>query len=296
MTKILFTGATGLLGKYFIAKKPPKYRLFGTFYKNSTISENNFYKLDIADRNAVLTLFKNIKPDIVVHAASLGNVDYCESHKNEAHTVNVIGTQNVLYACRIIGAKIIFTSTNAVYDGKKAPYSEKSPVKPLDEYGKTKAEGEKLVLKSKVSYIILRLMTMYGWPQKGGRNNPVGWIIEELENKRKLNVVSDIYNNYLYAGQAAEVIWKIIQKNKKNEIYNIAGSECINRFELALKVAKVFNLDPSLMMPVKSTFFKGLAPRPKNTCFDTKKIERVFKFKLHSVAEGLKKMKDEQEA
>lgn len=289
MTKILFTGATGLLGKYFIGKNPSKYEIYGT-YKSNSVIKKNYLKLDISYKKEVVSVIDKIKPDIVVHAASLSNVDYCETHKKEAHKVNILGTKNVLYACKKTNARIVFTSTNAVYDGNKPPYFEGSRKRPIDVYGKTKVEAESLVIKSKVPYVIVRLMTMYGWSQKGGRSNPVEWIIHELKNKNRINVVDDIFNNHLYAGQAADLIWKIIQKDIKNETYNIAGGQCVSRFDLAQQVAKIFNLDSSLINPVNSDFFSNIAKRPKNTCFNTSKIEHNFKLKPFDLDNGLRKM------
>lgn len=294
MKTVLFTGATGLLGRYFFKNPPVSYKLTGTYNKNSNINKKDFFKLEITNKNEVLSLFEKISPDIVIHAASLGNVDYCEIHKKEAEEVNIEGTDNVLYACRKIGAKIIFTSSNAIYDGENPPFSEDSPANPLDYYGKTKKESEKLIKKSGVTFVILRLMTMYGWPEKGGRGNPAVWVIEELQNKRKISVVSDIYNNHLYAGQAADAVWKVIKGNRKNEIYNIAGADCVSRFELALKIAEVFKLDASLINPVTSDFFKTIAKRPRNTCFNTSKVQKELEYKPLNIMSGLKLMKNER--
>lgn len=294
MTKILFTGITGLLGKYFLDNKHPNYKIIGTYNTHIPQKIENSFKLDITDRKEVLSFIHNVKPHIVVHAASIGNVDYCEAHKEEAYKINVEGTRNVLNASLRVGAKFIFTSSNAIYDGKNPPFGEDSKPNPLDVYGKTKVEGEKIIKESKVPYVILRLMTMYGWPQEGGRSNPVTWVIDQLKNKKQINVVDDIFNNHLYAGQAAGLIWKIIEEKKDKEVYNIAGKDCISRYELALKVCEVFNLDSSLITPVKSDYFKNIAPRPKNTCFDTNKVEKEFSIRLLGIVEGLKRMKDEE--
>lgn len=294
MTKILFTGITGLLGKYFLNKKPIGFEIIGTYNTHIPKKIGNSFKLNISDSQEVNSFINNARPNIVIHAASIGNVDYCESHKEEAYKINIEGTQNVLNASLRVNAKFIFTSSNAIYDGENSPYGEGFLVNPLDVYGKTKVEGEKIIKKSNIPYTILRLMTMYGWPQEGGRSNPVTWVIEQLKNKKQIYVVNDIYNNHLFAGQAAEVIWKIIEDGKDKETYNIAGKECISRFELALKVCKVFDLDPSLINPVKSDYFKNIAPRPKNTCFDTNKIEKEFDIKPLGIIEGLKKMRDEE--
>ncbi|KKQ34449.1 MAG: dTDP-4-dehydrorhamnose reductase [Microgenomates group bacterium GW2011_GWA2_37_6] len=294
MKTVLFTGATGLLGRYFFKSPPAHFKLIGTYNKNLRVEKKEFFRLDITKKNEVLSLFKKIRPDVVVHAASLGNVDYCETHKKEAKDVNIKGTKNVLSACKKTGAKMIFTSSNAIYDGENPPFSEDSPANPLDYYGKTKIESEKLIKKSGAPFVILRLMTMYGWPEKGGRSNPAVWVIEELKNKRKINVVSDIYNNHLYAGQAVDAVWKVIKGNRKNEIYNIAGEDCVSRFELALEVAEVFKLDASLINPVTSDFFKSIAKRPKNTCFNTRKIAEELDYKPLDINSGLRLMKNEK--
>jgi len=295
--KILFTGITGLLGSYFLEEKRKKHSISGTYSSNKVdYAGVDLFKLNVRNKKKVLELIKKIRPQVVVHAASIGNVDYCEKHSKEAHEVNVEGTKNVLEGCINVGAKIIFISSNAVYNGKKPPYNEKSTKIPLDVYGKTKQKAEEAVINSGVPYIIIRLMTMYGWQPKGARVNPATWVIEQLTNKNPIKVVEDIYNNHLWAGQAADVLWKIIEKNKNEEIYNVAGSDCISRYELALKVADVFSLDASLISPVKNSFFKSLAPRPKNSCFDTTKIRNKLGIKPFSVAEGLKEMKNGKKA
>lgn len=295
--KILFTGITGLLGNYFLKEIRNKYFVSGTYSSNKVNYKGvELFELNVTNKDKVLELLKKIKPQIVVHAASIGNVDFCEKNPDSAYEVNVEGTKNVLEACRDVGAKIIFISSNAVYNGKKPPYDEKSTRSPLDVYGKTKQKAEETVINSGVTYVIIRLMTMYGWQPKGARVNPATWVIEQLTNKNPIKVVEDIYNNHLFAGQAADVIWKIIGSNKKNEVYNVAGGDCISRYELALKVADVFSLDSSLISPVKNSFFKSIAPRPKNTCFDTTKIKNTLGIKPMSIREGLREMKNGKKA
>lgn len=281
--RIVFTGITGLLGRYFLKIQDPDYEIIGVSRKNC----------DVTDKRKVLDFIKKINPGIIIHAASEGNVDYCETHPEEAYEVNVKGTQNIIKAAIQIKAKIIFLSSNAIYDGVNPPYDEISAPKPIDVYGKTKIKGENLIIKSSLKYCILRLITMYGWPNPGGRSNPVTWMIDSLKKGERINVVNDVYNNHLWAGQAAEVLREIIRRDKKG-IYNIAGCDCLSRFDLACKVAEVFKLDPSLISPVSSDFFKNIAKRPKNTCFNTGKMEKQLGIKPLSIDEGLRLMKQEE--
>lgn len=289
-SKIVFTGITGLLGGYFLKQKKSGYEIFGLGNKNIQEDPGNFIKTDIRDKKNISDCIKKINPEVIVHAASIGNVDYCERNPDEAYEVNVVGTKNILDVAKEVGAKVVFLSSNAIYEGNNPPYNEEFNLNPVDVYGKTKVEGERLVINSNLDFVILRLMTMYGWPQLNGRANPVTWVIDSLKKGQEINVVSDVYNNHLWAGQAAEVIWEIIEKSIKKGIYNIAGADCISRFELALKVANVFKLDASLIFSVSSDFFKDIAKRPKNTCFNTQKMEKELDIRPLTIDEGLKLM------
>ncbi len=288
--KILLTGATGLFGSAFLSntKKNNKITVTGISRRQSTCP------VDITDGEKIIDIIKNISPYIILHTASIGNVDYCEKHKKEAWQVNVGGTRNIIKAARLSGSKLIFFSTNAVYDGEKPPFDEKAERHPIDYYGMTKEISEEDIKKSKISWVIVRLMTMYGWHDKNQRYNPVTWIIDELRKNHKMNVVDDVYNNHLYVGQAVDTVLQIIKLQKWNEIYNVAGRDCISRYQLALEVAEVFSLDNKLINPVKSSFFKTIAPRPKNTCFKTEKMEKELKIIPLSIRDGLNLMINEK--
>lgn len=295
--RILLTGATGLFGSNLIyrLKKNSRYRITGIsrnkIFKNSTY--HRFLKADITDKKEMIRISEKVSPKIIIHTASLGNVDYCQIHQKEAWSVNVEGTRNIIAAAEKVKALLIFFSTNAVYDGHKPPYRENSLKIPVDFYGRTKAVSEEDLRRSKIPWIIIRLMTMYGWHQETQRYNPVTWLISQLEKKRTVNVVNDVYNNHLYVGQAIAAVLKAVRLNKKYDNFNIAGRDCISRFDLALKVADKFHFDRNYILPVSTDFFSHLAPRPPNTCFSTAKMERVLKIKPLSADEGLELMKSE---
>ncbi len=292
--KVLLVGISGLLGKHIFASTPSHHRVIGT-YMTSKAHYPDSFKLDITKENMVNKVLNEIQPDIVMNAASLGNVDYCEKHQEEAWKVNVVGNENMLSSAKKIGAKYIFFSSNAVFNGNKPPYREKSTIDPVNFYGKTKAVAEEIILKKYPhNSLILRLTTMYGWNDTRERNNPATWIISRLSKNMPTHVVDDVFNNHLWVGQAANTIWKAIDLNFYGEIFHIAGNECISRYEFSKKVAQVFNLDEHLLLPVSSTFFPSITPRPHNTCFDTSKMKKILKIKPLDVSSGLTFMKKEK--
>lgn len=301
MKKILFTGAKGLLGNYFLKNISDEYFVFATYLSNKKDEQKKdnvkYIELDITSKSGVRNVMVTYNPDIVIHAASMGNVDYCELNKKEAWKTNVKGTINIVEESKKINASVVYISSNAIFNGINPPFSEKSKPSPLDYYGKTKLEAENEIKNRYDNYSIVRLMTMYGWNNKHERLNPASWIFNELKNNKKTMIVNDIYNNYLYANDAANILWKILLKSNRNNrrsIYNVSGPECITRFEFAKRLSKVFSLDGSLLVPVSSDYFPNLAPRPKNTCFDIEKIKNELGANPVGVLKGLKLMKNEK--
>lgn len=302
MQKLFLTGGTSLLGKALIAQIPlgwriilAEHKLKNIFHPQRNVTTVSF---DVTDQSQVYTQISHHKPQIVIHAAALSNVDYCQSHPKQTWKVNVEGTKNVVNICEKLNIPLLFISTNAVFDGANHPtggYSEEDEPNPLNLYGKSKYEGEKVIKKSKVPWIIIRLITMYGWEPTGARQNPVTWVLEKFKKGKKLKIVSDVQLNPLYSHDAAAALWSIIQNGRAKNIYHVAGSEIVNRYRWALEAAKVFGFDPKLISPVPSSFFeKKIAPRPPQTIYAIEKIKRELGIIPRGIKEGLEAMKNEK--
>jgi len=290
--KILITGSTGLLGEHLIHSAPTNTTLIGTFHTTEPrIHSKNvrYTMLDLHNIDSIERLVKSTRPNVVIHCASLGNVDYCQTHKEEATRINTHATNAIFTACTSINAKFVFLSTNAIYNGKKPPYNELSTPDPIDHYGVTKFLAEQNLPHNSNNVLIVRLMTMYGWNNPKERNNPVTWLINEFKKKSDLHIVDDVYNNHLYADDAARAIWKLIDLNKFG-VYNIAGPEVMSRYQLARLVASMFNFKGKIIS-VSSSYFPSLAPTPSNTSFSIAKIKKDILFRPKSIAAGLKHMK-----
>lgn len=297
--KIFITGGTGLLGHYLVKTALDVYDISCTFYpefKKDSIGYNCAkYHLDIRNRESVLDLIKKIKPDHIIHAASVANVDYIEKNKEEARRTNFDGLQNLIKGSKEVGAAFIFISSNAVFDGENPPYREDDPVNPLNYYGMLKVEEEAVVRNSGLHFAIVRPILMYGWNLSVERKNPVTWLIDVLKNNKNnapVNMVEDVFCNPLYVADCAEVIWKIIELNKTGT-FHVAGEDEMSRYDFALATADVFDLNRDLIMPVKNSFFKGIAPRPQNTTYCIDKIKKELNVFPCGVLDGLKRMKEQ---
>lgn len=296
--KVLITGVTGLLGKALAETNGAGHQLVGTYLpKTLAVPFYNFptTSLDVRDREKLLSIFQEHRPEVVIHTASIGSVDYCETHREESWEVNVKGTQNIIHFCEEFGAKLIFISSNAVFDGEKAPYGENDPVHPINYYGKLKVEGEECTRKARVPHAIVRPILMYGWHHPSGRPNPVTWQIDMMEKGQKVKMVTDIYCNPLYSINCAEAIWAVVDKNKEG-LYHVAGKNNCSRYEFAEVVADVFHLNKKLLEPVANAFFKEIAPRPRDTSYRVDKMEKELGVKALSAREGLEAMKKQKKA
>lgn len=292
--KILITGGTGLLGKALIETVDSNYEIVATYLGNYAVEDTHqvkYTKLDTRDKAGYEYLCRDFKPKVVIHTASIGSPDYAEKNKELTWEVNVRGTQNILSICERSDAKFLYISSNGIYDGNKAPYGEEDEAKPINYYGQTKLEGERIVQKAKIPYAIIRPILMYGWPHSFERDNIVTFALSKLEQCEVVNAYDDVYLNPLFNRSCAEAIWKIVKEEKYN-VFNIAGAERVTIYKLIQEVANVFKLNRDLIKPVQQGFFNELVKRPSDTSYKTEKMEKALGIKPLSLKEGLSIMRE----
>jgi len=292
--RILITGTAGLLGKALLETIPQGIEVFRTYFSTVPLPLPEAYRLmDVRDGAQIAQAFAWAAPDVVIHAAALGSVDYCEHHRQEAWEVNVEGTQNVGLMCQQYRTKMIYISSNAVFDGENPFYAEEAPTNPVNSYGQLKVEAERWLRTNEVEHAIVRPILMYGWHNPGERGNWVTTWIREMGQGKSVKVVDDVYSKPLFAKSCAEAIWAVILRDRSGT-YHVAGANCLTLYDFALKTAKVFGLDETLIKPVASSFFPRMTTRPRDTSFDTTKMECELGVKPLTVLEGLTRMRDER--
>lgn len=292
---ILLTGSTGLLAKGMIETKPEGIEVVGIHLRNYPVDDGHrvsHHVVDLLNAASVEALFERYRFQCVVHAAGIGNVDYVETHPEEGMASNLHATMNIVHACRSHGIHLVYISTNAVFDGDHAPYSEQSSPNPINRYGRIKLDCEKYVADHLDACTILRPILMYGWHYPDSRMNPVTWLIERFRKGDSVHMVHDVYENPLYNIQCGEILWRCVEE-KPYGIIHAAGGEIVNRYEFALGVAEIFGYPKRLVEAVDSSYFPAIAPRPLNTSFDTSLLERKWGIHLLTVREGLQSMREE---
>lgn len=295
MVKMFVTGGSGLLGSNVIKIASEKFDVYGSYHKNKISFRDcpcSLVKIDLAD-NKQLKIIKNFNPDLIIHCAAFVDVDGCEKDPERAYLQNVIATENVVKVTERIDSFLIHISTDSVFDGKKGNYSEDDKPNPINIYGKTKLEAEKIVEKSNVEHCIVRT-NIYGW-NKRNKFSLAEWMINRLEQKKKLKAFYDVIFTPILVNNLTYCLFEIYEK-KICGLLNVSGSESCSKLEFAETIADVFNLDKSLIRKTSIDKADLIAKRGKNLSLNTKKAQSLLKTRLFNVKEGLlemKKLKDE---
>ncbi|MFX1453204.1 MAG: SDR family oxidoreductase, partial [Promethearchaeota archaeon] len=259
---------------------------------NSNLSPKiPFHPIDITNDYQIIKKINKISPDIVVLTAGMTNVDQCEIEKNLATKINLDGPKNIVKVCEKLGSKLIFMSTDFVFDGtkKKGNYSEKDHPNPLNYYAKTKYLAELAIINSNISYLICRTAVLYGWNET--KLNFITWVLNKLKEKEKITIVKDQINSPTYIINLVEILFKLMEKDAEG-IFHTAGDDILSRYEMGLLCAEVFEYNKDLIIPIDS--LKQIAKRPENVGLDISKLKNFIgsELKIYDLAEGLKHMKN----
>jgi dTDP-4-dehydrorhamnose reductase len=300
--KILVTGSNGLLGQKIVYACLGKYKnqveLVATARGNNRLIQQNGYlyqPMDISNHANVLEVIEMHKPEIVIHAAAMTNVDACESDKEGCLQNNVHAVQYIVDACNKFGAHLVHVSTDFIFDGLNGPYTEEAEPNPVSYYGWSKAEAEKIVKETSNSWAILRTILVYGVADHMSRSNVVLWAKSALEKGNPINVVDDQYRMPTLAEDLAEGCL-LAATQKANGVFNISGPDYMNIFELVTRVADHFGLDKSIVQRTDSTGLNQPAKRPPRTGFDLTKSRAVLGYNPHSFEEGLDILEEQLKA
>jgi len=283
--RILITGGSGLLGSNTAGAAAEDFEVYATYNSHvSQIPGCQFVYLDIADKRQVLSVFKKVKPNLVIHTAGLVNVDYCEEHEDEVWMLNVDGTENVALATKEVGAKMVYISTDSVFDGKKGMYNEEDIPNPLTVYARTKLAGEERVQHLLPDSVIVRT-AFYGWSLHG-RGSLAEWVVDSLREGKRLKMWSDAFFTPILVNNLAEVLLAMYQQDLSG-IYHVGGRERCSKYAFGQELARAFGLDENRIEPSSMDEAGLRAPRPRDPSLDSTKVSRVIDTKLLDIKSGI---------
>ncbi|HEU0111735.1 MAG TPA: SDR family oxidoreductase [Flavisolibacter sp.] len=302
MQTILITGANGFIGNYLIEQLSAEYLVIATgkgVCRFSFQHENLFYRsMDFTDPEKVKIIFDEFSPHFVIHCGAMSKPDDCELNKELAYLVNVQGTKILLERSKDYGSFFIQLSTDFIFKGDKGMYMEEDLPAPVNYYGETKLQAEKLVKAYPFDWTIVRTVLVYGNPRNGRQNILSGSFKTLLEGK-ELRIFDDQVRNPTYVEDVVIAIYNIIKK-RVTGIMHISGSDILTPYQMVVAMANYLDLDATLVKRITAPDLVQPAQRPLKTGFDISKAKAILDYQPTSFAEGLKKtflkssiMKDE---
>ena len=282
--KFLVTGSNGLIGNQLVSDLDKINQTVYSCYNDTLPLKGIPIHLDLLNLDKITTIFKKIKPDVIIHLAALTDVEKCEMEPKLANSINAKATEIIAKETERLGSYLIYLSTDYIFDGKKGLYNETDFPNPLNHYGKTKLAGEKTVETNTSKWSIMRTSTPFG-TNSSKKTFPV-WLLENLQKNKEVNILEDQFTSPTYVPNLSKMILEIVTRNLEG-FFHLAGSTRISRFEFAKLIAKKLNLDSSLLNPVKIDTMLWNATRPLDSSLDITKINSILRTKPFTIEKSL---------
>lgn len=251
--------------------------------------------LDLRREGSASALVRRLRPAAVIHAAALVDIDLCESEPALAMRINAGGTREIAEAAAETGARLIYFSTDMVFDGERGMYAEEDEPNPINHYGRTKLAGERHVMERCPGGVVARLALVYGTGNKA-HGSFLSWTLDRLEKGRPVNLFTDQYRTPTYVGDICRAVEIILERNDIAGLYHFAGPERLNRHEFGLRLAELFGFDRALLVPSRMSDLKELMPRPKDNSMLNRKAEKALGIRFMGVTDGLRAVAAERGA
>lgn len=266
--RIWVTGVDGRLGKYLVTK-------MGCLPMTC----------DITNDKQVYDQIRLYDPDVIINCAGITDVDECEQTLyNCSSLVNGVGAMLIR---QNFDGYLIHLSTDYVFDGTNGPYSENAKPNPINQYGKSKLLGEEYLLELDEDTTIVRTTILYG----GNKQDFVYKVLGKLRQGKPFHVSSNLSGSPTYVPRLATALIELTRLSSHPKIINIAGEDCISRYEFALMIASVFGYDKELIHP--TTRMDGVANRPKKAGLKVTQAKKLG-LSIGNVIDDLKDLKEQE--
>lgn len=293
MHRVLITGVGGFIGSALAKFCSSQNETIGTIHSTDAPEESvlgQILRLDVRDSGQVCEAISRYSPTTIIHCAAFNGIIPCARNPDLAIEVNVHGTENIARAAEKVGAKLVYLSTDIVFNGGKGNYSEDDLPDPICTYGKTKLEAEEVVKSVCSIYIVGRVALVYGINRY--RKRFTEQVIESLQRGDKIQLFSDEYRSQIYLPVLCNTLVELATGDL-NGTYHLCGNDSISRLEFGLELARVFGLNPNLIMPTTSADFQSDEKRPLNCSMTNGKLRRDLKTEMPSLREALKELHQE---
>ena len=290
MKKLLVTGASGFLGWHCCHANFSDWKIFGTSTSAGKIEPKHISKIqmDLTDENWLWSVIKEVKPDAVFHLAAHSGTNYCEKFPDSSRPLNVGASANLAKMCADRGIKLIFTSSEQIFDGQKGDYSETDQPAPKNKYGEQKWQAEQKIQEINPEAVIVRIAVLYGKSSNISANFLTQWL-DAWGKSLSVMAFHDEIRQFLSARNCVDALFHLLDQGAEG-IFHVGGSSALNRLEFAKLVKSILVLENAKIIDKSQSEIEMLAYRPVNLSLNCQKILSTG-FKLTDPYEELKFLK-----
>jgi dTDP-4-dehydrorhamnose reductase len=285
ITKILVTGSAGLVGTQIVRDLVNNNIQVYSCYNQTKPELGIITHLDLTKKDDIVNIMNKIKPNVVIHLGAMTDVELCETEKILAKKINTDATEILALESEKYKSFFVYMSTDYVFDGKIGMKKEEDEPNPINFYGKSKLDGEKVFKKISTPNIIIRTSTPFAIHSK--KISFPFWIKNNLESKKEISVLIDQFTSPSYVPNISEMIIEIIEK-KITGIIHLAGDTKISRYDFALDICKIINADKQYLKVTKMKQMPWKAQRPIDSSLDVSKAKEILDHKPEKIENSLK--------
>ncbi len=283
--RILITGASGLLGGHLCLAAEQECEVYGAYHSNKTlVAGTKAIPIDLGSESDLAMKLAELRPQMIIHAAVL-QVDACEREPQLAERVNVAASRSLAQWCEHLRARLVYISSDLVFEGAKGNYAETDSAQPLMLYGKNKLAAEQTVLAACPRACVVRLPLLYGFPAAGGSNFFLN-TLARLQRGERVPVFFDQYRTPGWVNNMAAAVWELARSDFHGLVH-VAGATRCSRFEMAQIMCRLAGFEETLLQPLSRLEVSMPAPRPQDVSLDCSKAKSFLQTKLLELEEGL---------
>lgn len=285
--KILITGASGLLGFTVALESSRQHNVYGVTHTRRLATDAFIsQQWNLLAPSAVENLLETTKPDWVIHCAALANLDACEANPTLAEQLNTELPAKLARNVARGGARLVFISTDSVFDGLRGAYSEVDQPNPQSIYATTKWYGEMAVAEADPQAIIARV-NLFGWSLTGTRSL-AEFFFNNLQAGNRVSGFTDVFFCPLLVNDLSKILLAMIEK-KLQGLYHVVSREAISKYDFGVALAKKFHFDEGLIEPCSVHQANLKAPRSPNLTLLTDKLTNALGKEPPGITRGLDK-------
>jgi dTDP-4-dehydrorhamnose reductase len=289
--RIVVTGAGGFVAGSILRQVPAGAEVHA-LTRGDAIAELpgvTWHAANPLDGGAYNYLIEQIAPDAIIHTAANANIDYCQANQEEALEINARVTQRMADLATRLGARLIYCSTDNVFDGEKGLYDEDDPTSPVNFYGHTKVLGEEYVLRMPRGGVVARVAIVMGLPMLGVGNSFLSKMIPVLEKGEQLGVPPLEIRSPVDVATLGQALLELADHDFTG-IIHLSGDDVVNRCEMVRRLAVGLGYPGELVVPNDPTVIPGRAARPINVALSNKRAHGVLTTALCGIEEGLRRV------